>query len=1073
MSISPIRAFDFHPSFTYLDSAHRENRIGLLKEDHALSFPDLIEELICLHSIKEEETKENYQELIEERLNHFIEILELQDAISEEDSLKDLVFSIVWGLLIFYSPPFQKHLQHAFHIKETGKNLIKKIFISNKESWKDFILHDLTPIKKTLFFSDFAKEGNLDLLRLALLIGLPIEGKNLSGSTLLNLAAQYEQFEIADYLVKHKAELNTMNDKGISPLKFACLKHRLDLVHLLLDSGADPDLTDPETESTALHFAAELGMPLIVRTLIQQEANPNKKNKFGQTPLILATQKKQIKVVFDLLHYKANIHCQAEDQRYPLYFAIESQFDDMVELLMKHEADPTLKGPKDWTCLHLAASLNRKKIFPILMASFSSISDPTKEGAKPLHIAIRNRADEIAFLLIESGHPLNDFDGAGYQPLHLALLSKNESLAKLLIEKGCDLDKKGKNGDTPLHLACHQGLKSIASILIEKEVPLSPLDHKKQTPLHAAADQNHCDIISLLIESGHDMTASDCDSNQPLHVALIKGKKAAAKLLIEKGAPIETPGDLGSTPLHLSCYFQFKDLIELLIEKKANLSALNKDRLAPIHAAIVKNAPEIVSLLLEAGADPNILGKDDASPLYLAAQLEHLEIVKILCAHKKIIVDAPENKKFTPLMIACYKGNKEIVIELLKSGAKPSLCNDSGFTPVHFATENDRVDILDLLVKLDPSTVNIQSKSKLTPLAFSLEKESNKCAEFLIRNKTDFSLTDARKRTPLQQAIELDESDLAHLLIDFGSPLESSGYRLGTPLSMAIFYNMISVVDRLIEKSCPIEFISEKKVPLLHQLVFRKQSELIAYFIKKKLIPLDLKDPDGNSALHFAIHTHSIEMATLLISLDVNITSVDGNQNTPLHLALIYGKEDLALLLIEKGVALENPNVMKERPIHLAAKFGFPRAFEALVRREVKLSPTDKQTRTPLHLAAQFGHLSIVESLIHASVPLCPVDRDLNTPLHLAAESDRSEIVDLLLRKGCRPNMPNFERETPLHKAGLHNSIRSAQILIDYGADLTRKAYREGLTPLDLAKKHEYFVLIPVLSQKQPSVDSD
>ena len=119
-----------------------------------------------------------------------------------------------------------------------------------------------------------------------------------NASNPLHLAAQQdadESISAAYNQLKHSEtpsspidfmnSLNMRNGKGFTPLMLAVRLGYLNSAMALLLAGADPDIHHPTTWNTALHHAAEIGNPSLVKLLIVFGANMEAINKARKTPL--------------------------------------------------------------------------------------------------------------------------------------------------------------------------------------------------------------------------------------------------------------------------------------------------------------------------------------------------------------------------------------------------------------------------------------------------------------------------------------------------------------------------------------------------------------------------------------------------------------------------------------------------------------------------------------------------------------------------------------------------------------------------------------------------------------------
>jgi len=64
---------------------------------------------------------------------------------------------------------------------------------------------------------------------------------------------------------------------------------------------------------------------------------------------------------------------------------------------------------------------------------------------------------------------------------------------------------------------------------------------------------------------------------------------------------------------------------------------------------------------------------------------------------------------------------------------------------------------------------------------------------------------------------------------------------------------------------------------------------------------LDLQNKKGNSPLHFAARSKSIESAKRLISAGANVLLLNEKKQTPLHAAAFYGSVEVLKLLLENS----------------------------------------------------------------------------------------------------------------------------------------------------------------------------
>lgn len=128
-------------------------------------------------------------------------------------------------------------------------------------------------------------EGNLVVAQLLVQYGADIRSDSMQGMVLQAMVKKKD--EQVRFLVRLSAEVNEVSPyfgkNGTSPLMFAAEKGKNTLLRLLLDNGAQTELSD-KAGNTALARAVVAGHQENVCTLLQHGANPSAVNTAGLTP---------------------------------------------------------------------------------------------------------------------------------------------------------------------------------------------------------------------------------------------------------------------------------------------------------------------------------------------------------------------------------------------------------------------------------------------------------------------------------------------------------------------------------------------------------------------------------------------------------------------------------------------------------------------------------------------------------------------------------------------------------------------------------------------------------------------
>ena len=207
---------------------------------------------------------------------------------------------------------------------------------------------------------------------------------------------------------------------------------------------------------------------------------------------------------------------------------------------------------------------------------------------------------------------------------------------------------------------------------------------------------------------------------------------------------------------------------------------------------------------------------------------------------------------------------------------------------------------------------------------------------------------------------------------------------------------------------------------------------------------------DGASLLD-AAQSNDIDSAMMSIDqgVGVNTTSPDGA--TALHWAAHWGTTDLAERLLSAGALVDASNELGITPISIACRNGSEAMVDLLLKAKADAKGSEPSGETVLMSCARTGSLGAVEQLLAAGAEPNSAEVDSGqTALMWATAGGHWEIVDLLIGAGADVNASSSGMFTPLMFAARTGDLKSAELLLDAGAEVNA-ATEDGLSPLLIA----------------------
>lgn len=498
----------------------------------------------------------------------------------------------------------------------------------------------------------------------------------------------------------------------------------------------------------------------------------------------------------------------------------------------------------------------------------------------------------------------------GATPLILASYLGYTDIVNALIEKDVDIKAKDDvDGCMAIHLAAANGKNEVIEILLDVDASnINDVDNKGNTPLHWASMKDRADTVSLLIENGADIEAKDVDNWTALHYAAAFASLQTVEALVDNGADKNSLTKDGNIPVNYAKDETIKtylsggkidreDTEEVIEEETKETTTENTEAsetiteddtnteldttqngsiVAPaavdldpkqleLLIAVKNNDIIAVNALLKENVNPNFVDEEGYSPLHRAVLNDNLDVVNVLLSYKdidteiKLPYEASVDDWYlggaTPLLVASYTGNADIVNALIEAGSDIRAKDDiDGATTIHIASANGNNEVINILLNKDNTLINEADSMKDTPLHWASIKNQTDTISLLLANGADTKLTNSDGNTVLHYAAMYGDVNTVNVLLEADSSLASVENNEGiTPIYYAIIVS---------------------------------DNDILSSLINNGQIDVNKKDSLGYTPLHYAANYGNMEAVVLLVEeFNADKTIVNGDNFTASDIA--------------------------------------------------------------------------------------------------------------------------------------------------------------------------------------------
>lgn len=635
------------------------------------------------------------------------------------------------------------------------------------------------------------------------------------GATPLMLAAGYNNPELLDLLLQHGAEPELKDDACKTALAYAAWEGHWETTRRLLENNANPKNASDALERMLIDVA-ENDEPEKVRLLLRHGIKPDFESSSQQMVFYRTLQKAASRNDLETARLLLNsgLHPDSEAATFPaLVLAAEKGHSRMVKLLLASDADvdAQIKASGNYegrTALHAAARNNDEAMVHDLIRRGAEMEKADADGQTAFTHAVKKGHNDLAKKLHNTYGALMDWafveDSVTLTPMMVAANRGNEDMIDFMLARNVDPDRPNLTGVTPLMWAKN---RSTALKLMQAGADVNAWDTERKTPLMCHSESGLTEVMDALIQRGADVNASNDDEETALLLAALAYKSEAVKLLLRRGANVNHADALNDIALNNTVRLTsdneaaFKahrvQMIKDLLDHGATVNHFNDEQQNALMLAAENLLPECVETLLERGGRMTSPENEVPSALTLAIiSIRKRGLSEDAQKTLRLLIQAdPEQARKNPAL-------RQLIKEYTTS-ATPGLPQSSRAGATEESRKKHWEKGFDKLRRLIEAGVNpgLAKPEIFGQLAYAARFNNPESIELLVKNGVNPDGLHRSVRTPLMHAARYGSTRAADILLEAGADpnRHTSTIDRETPFEIAARQGCMNTMLRLLE----------------------------------------------------------------------------------------------------------------------------------------------------------------------------------------------------------------------------------------------------------------------------------
>lgn len=375
--------------------------------------------------------------------------------------------------------------------------------------------------------------------------------------------------------------------------------------------------------------------------------------------------------------------------------------------------------------------------------------------------------------------------------------------------------------------------------------------------------------VNELTKTKKTVNVHDSKGQTALHQAVKMNRDRVVQLLLNKKADAEAKDIHGCTPFHWAAASGSNKCIEILLASRVNSKAITSTGQTALHLAISNHRLQTIPLLIQIAGLKSAGDENGDTPLHYAAQWLYSEALTFYDFYPRMMTDSINFNTHIK-----YK-SRECLKTLIINGASQQAKNNKeltfantknidGSTPVHFAAEENDVELLLLLIN-NQADLNIKNDKGIAPLHSAAMHNSHECLDMLIKHGACVDERDGEHNTSLHLAALAGSTACVITLIKSGANIDATNKRGETPLHFASYHNHHECIDVLIASGATLDIINSIRKTPLYIAAQQGDAETIGLLVENKA-QRTLPDSRGKTPVSFICERGKKDLIEALIA---------------------------------------------------------------------------------------------------------------------------------------------------------------------------------------------------------------